>query len=297
MLALSTAACSAAKGDDLGQTTSAQTASSNPGYLALGDSIAFGEDGYVPWTLPGSTTGNPVRANAAQFVGYPFYVAQKRYGSTSAVTDLGCPGETTGSFFSATAPDNGCRQYKGFGSGNGAWLHTPYSGTQMEAAVAYLQANKVHLVTINLGGNDLLLAQDSCESASNFDTCVLEAMPGVIATAVENIGTIFDTLHGAGYNGTIVFLTQYATSYTDVTQVAAIPLFNAAVGAAVLAHGGRVASGYDTFAALSLTSLGNPCNAGLLIANPDGGTADGCDKHPSTPGAEDLAEAVTLLSY
>jgi hypothetical protein len=297
LFSLSAVACSASPDDAIGQTSAAQTASSNPSYLALGDSIAFGEDGWIPWTTPGTDAGYPERANASQFVGYPSYVASKRLGSMSDVTNLGCPGETTGSFFDATAPDNGCRQYKSFGGGNGAWLHTPYAGTQMQAALAYLAANKVSLITIDLGGNDLLLTQDGCSTAANFDTCVVEAMPGVIETAVKNISTIMDSLHGAGYRGRIVYLTQYATSYTDITQDAAIPPFNAAVGAAVLAHGGLVASGFDTFAGASLLSGGSPCNAGLLIPNPDGGAAQGCNMHPSAKGAKDLAEAVTILTY
>jgi hypothetical protein len=296
-LALGTAACSASPGDDVGQTAAAQTTSSNPSYLALGDSIAFGEDGWLPWTVGDGGVGNPVRANASQFVGYPYYVAKDRFGNMNNVTDMGCPGETTSSFLDAAAPDNGCHQYKGFGGGNGAWLHYPYAGTQMQAAVAYLKANKVSLVTINLGGNDLLLAQDACATASNFDTCVLEALPGMVETAASNIGTIIDNIHGAGYHGRIVFLTQYATSYTDVTQDAVLPVFNSGVGAAVLAHGGLVASGFDTFAAASIFSGGSPCKAGLIIPDPDGGAANGCNMHPSAKGAGDLAQAITILSY
>ena len=288
VMALSAAACSGGPGEESASAGSAATASHAPTYLALGDSIAFGDDGYIPF-------GDPSRANSAQFVGYPFDVARLHYGDASAVTDLGCPGETTGSFFDATTPDNGCREYKAYGGGNGAWLHTPYGGTQMETALAYLAAHRVDLVTITLGGNDLLLAQKACATAAVPALCEAAAIPGLVAKGAANVGTILDTIRHAGYWGRIVFLTQYATNYADPTQLAAIPLFDSAIGAVVLAHGGRVASGFDTFAALSAPSLGDACKAGLLLPNPDG-TAT-CDKHPSKAGANDLAFAVNLLSY
>lgn len=173
-------------------------------------------------------------------------------------------------------------------------MHESYSGTQMSAAIAFLQANpRTRLVTITLGGNDLLLAEYACEAASNFDTCVIEAIPGVVASATENVAAIMGGLRGAGYFGDVVFLTQYATSYTDVTQLTAIPLFNSSVGAAVLANGGKVASGFDTFALASVLHDGDPCAAGLLIPNPNG-TAT-CDKHPSPAGRDLLADAVVLV--
>jgi predicted small secreted protein/lysophospholipase L1-like esterase len=278
------AACSGGSGagEDVSQTQSAALSEGAPPYLALGDSIAFGDDGYISWT-------DPSRANAANFVGYPFEVAKTLYGSTSQVYDLACPGETTGSFLSATAADNGCREYKGENP-----LHESYAGTQMAAALAYLAANpRTRLVTLTLGGNDLLLAEYACDAASNFDECVVEAIPGVVATATANVAAIVGGLRGAGYSGDIVYLTQYATSYTDVTQLAAIPLFNTAVGAAVIANGGKVASGFDTFAAASVLHDGDPCTAGLLIPNPDG-TAT-CDKHPSVKGRNLLADAVLLV--
>ena len=252
--------------------------------LALGDSIAFGDDGYISWT-------DPSRANAANFVGYPFQVATLLYGSASSVYDLACPGETTGSFSSATAPDNGCRTLPKARTRSTRRIRA----TQMSAALAFLAANpRTRLVTITLGGNDLLLAEYACDAASNFDECVLEAIPSVVATAASNVGSILDALRGAGYWGDVVYLSQYATSYTDATQLAAIPLFNTAVSAAVIAHGGKVASGFDTFATASLFSGGDPCKAGLLLPEP-GRDGDLRDKHPSAKGRGLLADAVVVV--
>ncbi len=283
LVAVAMVGCSGASEGSVSQSSSASTAARIP-YLALGDSIAFGEDGYISWT-------DPSRQNAAQFVGYPFEVAQNLYGSTSQVYDIACPGETTGSFFSSTAPDNGCREYR-FTDGNP--LHEPYAGTQMAATLAYLAANpQTKLITLTLGANDLLLAEYACDAASNFTECVAESLPGVIATAAENVSTILSAIRGAGYGGEIIYLTAYATSYTDASQLAALPTFNTAVGTVVLAHGGRVASGFDAFALNSVFSGGDPCKAGLLIPNPDG-TAT-CDKHPSPKGRNLLADAVDFV--
>ena len=67
-------------------------------YLATGDSVPFG---YSPLVDP---------TNPANFFGYPQQVRDEvgfeRYLNTA------CPGETSGSFLSPTAPDNGCRAFK-----------------------------------------------------------------------------------------------------------------------------------------------------------------------------------------
>jgi hypothetical protein len=284
LCALGATACSGANDGAVGESTSAQTAAPTYPYLALGDSIPFGDDGYISWT-------DPSRQDAASFVGYPFVVAQNLFGSASRVYDIACPGETTGSFLSSTAADNGCRAYR-FTDNDP--LHEAYTGTQLDAALAFLQSNpQTQLITLTLGANDLLLAQDTCNEASNFTLCEAEALPGLIATASENVAAILDAIRGAGYGGEIIYLTAYATSYTDAAQLAALPAFNTAVGTVVVAHGGRVASGFDAFAAGSLLSGGDPCKAGLLIPNPDG-TAT-CDKHPSPKGRDLLASTVDLV--
>jgi hypothetical protein len=76
------------------------------------------------------------------------------------VANASCPGETTGSFLSATAADNGCRAYRKLYP-----LHAAYSSTQAEFATDYLKHHReVHLVTITLGANDGLLLEASCAS-------------------------------------------------------------------------------------------------------------------------------------
>jgi hypothetical protein len=231
------------------------------------------------------------------------------------VTNLGCPGETTGSFLNVSTPDNGCNSvtysesstgtlvasepYKTLGCAGGqpcgAYLHTPYGTSQMAAAIAYVTTHKVSLVTIDLGGNDLLLLEYSCVTSTGLNlACVTEALPGVITTAATNVATIGGTLRAYGYTGEIVFLTQYATSYTDATQTTVIPLFNTAITTAVATFGGKVASGYQAFDVTSTPEGGDPCAAHLLIANPDGSAT--CDKHPSVEGRDVLGLATVAAA-
>src|SRR4051812_35056002 len=90
ILAFAAVGCSAsASRGATADGTAASTVDAAPTYLALGDSIAFGEDGWLPWTDPSTHAGAEIRANPAQFVGYPAFVALARSGDTADVTNLG----------------------------------------------------------------------------------------------------------------------------------------------------------------------------------------------------------------
>jgi hypothetical protein len=83
----------------LGSASARDSGSSSTNYLALGDSVTFayidqaGYEYYYP----------------TNFVGYADYL-DLTLSLNSA--DAACPGETTSSFISSTAPDNGCRAYR-----------------------------------------------------------------------------------------------------------------------------------------------------------------------------------------
>jgi len=110
-----TVAVSAAQhGDDEGQSR----------YLALGDSGPFG---YI-------TQAGFEYLNADNFVGYPAYVG---HALRLNPADASCPGETSGSFLSTSAEDNGCRAYR-----SRAPLHVGYTSTQLQYATAFLMARR-----------------------------------------------------------------------------------------------------------------------------------------------------------
>jgi lysophospholipase L1-like esterase len=265
-------ASAADPGEPTGSTSSALT----PGapYLALGDSIAFGFNPLLPYTPP-----------FTQFVGYP-----ESTGTAEglSVTNAACPGETSGSFLDPTQPDNGCHSAP-FYFDQG--LHVAYgtATSQMEYATNFLVNNpSTDLVTIDIGGNDLLLVQNACGMGTTADTCIAEALPGTLAAYAGNLGNILGGLRATGYNGLIVVLTQYATNYQDETQLAALTPLNSEATSVAALHGALVADGYGAFLAASLSTLGNPCTAGLLIVLPDGT----CNVHPSPAGRQVLTNAV-----
>src|SRR5712691_4670956 len=130
-------------------------------YLALGDSIAFGLE--ITLFNPALPPPSP-----AQFTGYPEVVAQiEHLLQSKKEVNAACPGETSASFWIAGAPDNGCNGLGPQGQPpfkTSIGLHTNYPGlTQLAFATSQLSANKhINLVTLGIGGNDLLLVQAYC---------------------------------------------------------------------------------------------------------------------------------------
>jgi lysophospholipase L1-like esterase len=246
-------------------------AAANADYLALGDSIAFGFNPNVPYAPPFD-----------KFVGYPEATASS---AGRVLANASCPGETSASFLDATQPDNGCHTKDDYFAKG---LHVDYQGaaSQIDYALAFLASHPgTRLITVNIGANDLLLAQDACAGSL---LCIAEQLPLTIVRVTINLTTIFTKLRLAGYTGTIVALTQYATNYRDPQQLAALTSLKETTEKVTALFGGKVADGFGAFAWASLGSLGDPCAAGLLLVNPDGT----CDKHPSDKGRQVLADAV-----
>jgi lysophospholipase L1-like esterase len=242
-------------------------------YLALGDSVAFGyREG-----LPAQAYLNP-----DSFLGYPERLAPLL---GLQLTNAACPGETSSSFISSTAPDNGCREYRSFFP-----LHTTYTGTQLAFALAFLRSHPdTRLVTIDVGANDLFLLQSACAGAS---ACERQQLPGLLKTVATNLDTIYDQLRGeAGYHGRLVALTYYARNYRDTLQLEAVGTLDLVIASETLAHGGQVADGFSAFALASLRTGGDACAAGLLNWLPTGG----CDVHPSSAGADLLAHTIRAV--
>jgi lysophospholipase L1-like esterase len=234
-------------------------------YLALGDSVPFGFD-------PLLAVGGP----ATRYVGYPQLAATRL---RLNLTNLSCPGETSGGFLSLTAPDNGCRPFRAV-----APLHASYAGTQLDAATAFLDSHpRTGLVTVMIGANDLFL----CEGAT-VDACASPAELGATLTAVSgHLKQILDTIR-KHYTGRLLLVTYYSDDYTNRADTTAIKALDGVLVAQAAAHRAGVANGFAAIAAASAVTGGRPCAAHLLIALPTGG----CDVHPSPTGAAVLARAV-----
>jgi lysophospholipase L1-like esterase len=237
-------------------------------YLALGDSVAFGFNPTVPVSL-------------SNYHGYPKFTSDALH---RKVANASCFGESSGSMLSASAPDLGCHAWKAAGLP----LFVPYSGTQMDYAVDYLQENpNPELVTINIGGNDLGLLIETC----NGDvTCELHELPRVLAAYGQNLFTIFKRMRTeAEYEGPIVLLTYYAVNYHDPVEVAGLSALNSVAADTAPAFGVKVADGFNAFFVATIPFNGDSCAAGLLVKLPSGG----CDRHPSVAGQKLLAATVT----
>jgi lysophospholipase L1-like esterase len=173
--------------------------------------------------------------------------------------------------------------------------HT-YTGSQADFAVSQLLAyESIELVTISLGGNDLLRVQYECaqQTVLSFAACVQGALPAVLLAYGNNLATILTRIRQeANYSGTIVLVKYFATSTDPLVNLAVSALNNtmAEVGAM---FGATIADGYTAFQTASLPYGGDPCEAGLL-ARLDATT---CDVHPSLLGQQVLATSVVAAIY
>ncbi len=244
-------------------------------YLALGDSISFG---YSPNVVP-----PPV----SQYVGYPEIVAALLNPFQSGtVVNASCPGQTSQSFLSG-GPDNNCEGTTGFKANIG--LHTNYPGTQAMFALTELASNpSINLVTLSIGGDDLLLLQEYCvaNSPTNFEGCVLQDLPSVLGTYAANLGTILYQIRSV-YHGNLV-LVLYSAPNTNPLFIEAVSALNNVIEEVGANFGVKIADGFTAFQIASASYGGDPCKAGLLVPLSTGG----CDVHPTFAGQDLLAGTV-----
>jgi lysophospholipase L1-like esterase len=235
--------------------------------LVLGDSVAFA---YI-------ASAGYEYINPENFVGFANDLHHRL--GVEAV-DAGCPGETTGSFLSPTAPDNGCRAYRAAFP-----LHVPYSTTQLAFATNYLKHHRnVRAVTITLGANDGFLLEDSCATQANPTVCIEAGVPGLLASIETNLSTILADLRGTGYGGAIILTNYYSVDYSDASGTALTALLNTAIAAPAAAYGAVVADLFTAFQNVAAKPAfgGKTCNAGLLNALVTDQLL--CDVHPSQSG-------------
>ena len=246
-------------------------------YLALGDSVVFGyieEAGYEYY-------------NPTNFVGYADWTG---LALNLSPADAGCPGETSGSFISTTAPDNGCRDYR-----LAFPLHVVYGSiraTQLSYATGFLQKNPAtQLVTIGIGANDLFLLEQQC---NDDPTCIENGAPKVFAAAEANMEKILTGLRNTGYTGQLVIVNYYSPDYTNQLDTELIAGLNQAITAPAPAFGAVVADVFTAFEVASSNPFagGNTCVAGLLNASNPPTNPPSCDVHPSQSGHKLIAQVI-----
>jgi lysophospholipase L1-like esterase len=255
--------------DDIGSEVQSTTQALDKGrLLALGDSIAFGYNPLLSFDKDKA------------FVGYP-EVLKSDYSSKNS----SCPGETSASFYSTTAPDNGCRAYRAAYP-----LHVNYgsNATQLDYALSRLSDpdDVPTLVTLNVSGNDIFLLQKSCASTQNPALCFQQNAPALIGSIGYNVGYILNAIRSAGYTGDLVYMNLYAGTYTDPGTVGFVTALNNYVSSIAVTYGAKIANAYGAFQFAAGSD--SPCQAGLLIPLPAGG----CDVHPTLFGQQVLAQSV-----
>jgi lysophospholipase L1-like esterase len=242
-------------------------------YLALGDSIAFGYDPTVTAPTPAKYTGYPEVVAAALNLSQP-----------GKEVNAACPGQTSGSFLMG-GNDNGCQGFK-----DTIGLHTTYPGTQASFAVSQLLSNKhISLVTLQIGGNDLILLQLSCATPpSSFVACVTAGLQGTLQNYGANLTQILTELRvQAGYTGELV-LVKYYVPNNDPLFILAIGALNQVMMDVGSHFGVTFADAFTSFQVASALFQGDPCAAGLLVRL----SATTCDVHPSVAGRNLLAATV-----
>ena len=202
--------------------------------------------------------------------------------------DAACPGETTGSFLSSTAADNGCRAFRA-----NFPLHVAYGGTQLAFAKQYLTRHRdVRLVTITLGANDGFLLEEACASQPDPTACIGAGVPALLATVEGNMQTILADLRATGFGGAIVITNYYSLDYSNAAATGLTALLNGALSAPAAAYGAVVADLFTAFKTVAASPAfgGNTCNAGLLNASVHNQLL--CDVHPSQSGHRLIARTI-----
>jgi hypothetical protein len=212
------------------------------------------------------------------------------------------PGETSGSFWISGAPDNGCNGRGPQGQPpfkTSIGLHTNYTGTQLQFALSLLTSNKhINLVTLGIGGNDLLMVEAQCAAhpVPSFAACVQAVLPGALQSYAFNLTAILTALR-VKYDGTLVLVKNYSPS-ADPLFIEAVSALDSVMMQVGVNFGVKFADGFTAFqiaSALFLSPVaphnGDPCAAGLLIRLTATTT---CDVHPSPLGRNVLAATVVF---
>lgn len=161
-------------------TAGSARAADQPYYLALGDSLSIG--------IQPKANGN----YAATVQGYvdDLYAFYRTQISGLRLQKLGCNGETTSSFISGL--ESGCKYHE---------------GNQLAQAVAFIKTHRVALITLDIGGDNLL----HCLSlTSPIDpVCVANATTTAATDLAGILSTLQATAQATGQNILIVGANYY----------------------------------------------------------------------------------------
>ena len=184
-------------------------------YLALGDSLAFG------FQFEKFNANFPTVPPSIFSTGYVDALAGMLREIRPEITTLnyGCTGETTVTFI-----QGGCTY-----TAVGFALHDPYDGSQLSAALAFLNTHrgKVSPITLNLGTNDLIALRMLC---GDNVSCYFANGPAVLDEIATNLHYILSQLREAAPDAEIITFTNYdVASLFDARLLQLTQAFNSVV--------------------------------------------------------------------
>jgi lysophospholipase L1-like esterase len=181
--------------------SSKQSSKSKVGYVALGDSLAFG---YQQAKYNALLPSEPPTAYKTGYVDVFSKLLAKAKKSKVRTTNLGCPGETTDSLL-GLAP---CPYHPPFR------LHVNYPGSQMAAAVAALsRKRKPAAITIDIGANDALATINKCNADPtpypDAGVCILAKAPATYDHIAANLTTILTNIRAVAPRTPLIMIGLY----------------------------------------------------------------------------------------
>src|SRR5260221_7929778 len=242
-------------------------------YLALGDSVAYG------FQTSKALAGLPPDAFNTGYADL-FAARLRQLRPQIATVNYSCPGESTTSFLLPCIWKT-----------SGHALHNDYSGSQLDAALAFLAAHRgqVSPITLSLNGNDINDFLRPCPPGDL--ACIQNGAPVAIAAYRARLTSILTRLRAAAPDAAIIVVGAYdpnigAFAFAD-------PLFtqlNQAQQAAAATVRARFADPFPVFNpqgddAAETTAI---CTLTLLCSQGDG--------HPSDTGYRALADTVWAAS-
>jgi hypothetical protein len=164
--------------------TALATAPEETVYLSLGTSLAAGSQI--------DSEGNTTAGTGESYTDQLYQRVQGRIGADLQHVKLGCAGETTDQLL------GGANVFGQPSACAGSYL----SGSQIGDALATIAGGDVVLVTIDIGANDIIQAQNVCGGNAG---CILAQIPVILG----KVGQIVGTTRAAGYGGPIVAMNYY----------------------------------------------------------------------------------------
>lgn len=226
-------------------------------YLALGDSLAFGyQQAKFAQNFP---TEDPSVFNTGYVDGFAKQLTS--IDPRIRTVNLGCPAETTDSLL-----DLACGYHAQFA------LHSNYTGSQIDAALAVLSAHpgQVSPVTIDIGANDLISGATLAHIQANLSTILARLRRAAPYTEIIVLGL---------YNPSIV-----STPGSD----AIVAQFNAVEAQAAAQYRARFADPLPVFNP-AVNEIPTICELTLICTQ-------SFDIHPSDLGYQKLADLVFAAS-